>query len=50
MSSQLGHVGVNNRSIYCMSKFGLEGLTKSMAMDLGKHGITLIQLLQPKLL
>ena len=22
-----------------MSKFGLEGLTKSMVMDLGKHGI-----------
>ncbi len=39
ISSQLGHVGANNRSIYCMSKFGLEGLTKSMAMDLGKHGI-----------
>ena len=39
ISSQLGHVGADNRSIYCMSKFGLEGLTKSMAMDLGKHGI-----------
>ena len=28
-----------NRSIYCMTKFGLEGLTKAMAMDLGKYGI-----------
>ena len=37
ISSQLGHVAANNRSIYCMSKFGLEGLTKTMAMDLGKQ-------------
>ena len=24
---------------YCMAKFGIEGLTKALAMDLGKHGI-----------
>ena len=39
ISSQLGHVGAYNRSLYCTTKFGLEGLTKSMAMDLGKYGI-----------
>ncbi len=39
ISSQLGHVGAYNRSVYCMTKFGLEGLTRSMAMDLGKYGI-----------
>lgn len=39
LSSQLGHTSAYNRSIYCMSKFGLEGLNKSMAMDLGKYGI-----------
>ncbi len=39
LSSQLAHVGAFNRSIYCMTKFGLEGLTKAMAMDLGKYGI-----------
>lgn len=39
LSSQLGHIGAFNRSIYCMAKFGIEGLTKSLAMDLGKHGI-----------
>lgn len=39
ISSQLGHIGAYNRSIYCTSKFGLEGFTKSVAMDLGKFGI-----------
>ena len=39
ITSQLGHTGAFNRSIYCMSKFGLEGLNKAMALDLGKHGI-----------
>ena len=39
ISSQLGHIAAYNRSIYCMTKFGVEGLTKSLAMDLGKFGI-----------
>ena len=39
ISSQLGHTGAYNRTAYCMTKFGLEGLTKSMALDLGKYGI-----------
>ena len=39
ISSQLGHIAAYNRSIYCMTKFGLEGLTKSLAMDLGRYGI-----------
>ena len=39
ISSQLGHIAAYNRSIYCMTKFGIEGLTKSLAMDLGKYGI-----------
>lgn len=39
ISSQLGHIAAYNRSIYCMTKFGLEGLTKSLSMDLGKFGI-----------
>ncbi|MDB2515078.1 SDR family oxidoreductase [Candidatus Pelagibacter bacterium] len=39
ISSQLGHTAAYNRSAYCMTKFGLEGLTKSMALDLAKYGI-----------
>lgn len=39
MSSQMGHVGGPGRSLYCASKFALEGLTKAMALDLAPHGI-----------
>ena len=39
MSSQMGHVGGENRSVDCASKHALEGLTKAMAIDLGPHGI-----------
>ncbi|HWK97769.1 MAG TPA: glucose 1-dehydrogenase [Pseudolabrys sp.] len=39
ISSQMGHVGAPNRTIYCCSKWAIEGLTKAMAMDLAPHGI-----------
>ncbi len=39
MSSQMGHVGGPRRTLYCASKWGLEGLTKAMALDLAPHGI-----------
>ena len=39
ISSQMGHVGAPNRSVYCMTKHGLEGLTKAMAVELAPHGI-----------
>jgi len=39
MSSQMGHVGGAIRSVYNMTKFGLEGLTKGMAIDLANNNI-----------
>ena len=39
MSSQMGHVGGIIRSVYNMNKFGVEGLTKGMALDLAKYNI-----------
>lgn len=39
MGSQMGHVGGENRSLYCASKWALEGFNKSLALDLSPHGI-----------
>lgn len=39
ISSQMGHVGGPMRSVYCASKFALEGMTRAMAIELGPHGI-----------
>jgi NAD(P)-dependent dehydrogenase (short-subunit alcohol dehydrogenase family) len=39
MSSQMGQVGGPNRSLYCASKWALEGMSKSFALDLAPFGI-----------
>ena len=39
MGSQMGHVGGANRTLYCASKWGLEGFNKALALDLAAHGI-----------
>ena len=39
MSSQMGHVGGPIRSVYNMNKWGLEGLTRGMSIDLAKYNI-----------
>ena len=39
MSSQMGHVGAPNRTVYCMTKHGLEGLTKALAVELAPRKI-----------
>ncbi|MCP3729908.1 SDR family oxidoreductase [Sphingomonas sp. MG17] len=39
MGSQMGHVGGPNRSLYCASKWALEGMNKAFALDLAAHGV-----------
>jgi NAD(P)-dependent dehydrogenase (short-subunit alcohol dehydrogenase family) len=39
LGSQMGHVGGVSRSLYCASKWGLEGMSKGFALDLAAHGI-----------
>ena len=39
MGSQMGHVGGPNRSLYCGSKWALEGMNKAFALDLAAHNI-----------
>jgi NAD(P)-dependent dehydrogenase (short-subunit alcohol dehydrogenase family) len=39
IGSQMGHVGGPNRSLYCASKWALEGMSKAFAIDLAAHGI-----------
>lgn len=39
MSSQMGHVGAANRTLYCASKWAIEGFTKALAVELGPHRI-----------
>ncbi len=39
ISSQMGHVGGVDRAVYCATKHALEGMTKSMAIEWGAHGI-----------
>ena len=39
ISSIFGIVAGQNRTVYSMSKFGVEGLTKGMALDLAKYNI-----------
>ncbi|MCB8888138.1 SDR family NAD(P)-dependent oxidoreductase [Vreelandella malpeensis] len=39
MSSQMGHVGAANRSLYCASKAAVEGMTRALAVELGPRHI-----------
>jgi len=39
ISSQMGLVGGIDRSVYCATKHGVEGMTKAMAIELGPSGI-----------
>ena len=39
ITSQMGHIGSPNRTVYCMTKHAIEGLTKAMAVELAPKGI-----------
>jgi NAD(P)-dependent dehydrogenase (short-subunit alcohol dehydrogenase family) len=39
ISSQMGHIGAPERVVYCMTKHGLEGLTKALAIELAPENI-----------
>jgi NAD(P)-dependent dehydrogenase (short-subunit alcohol dehydrogenase family) len=39
VSSQMGHVGAPNRTVYCASKHAVEGMTKAMAVELAPQKI-----------
>lgn len=39
ISSQMGHVGAAGRTVYCMTKHALEGLTKALGVELAPHNI-----------
>lgn len=39
VSSQMGLVGGIDRTLYCASKFAVEGMTRAMAVEAGRHGV-----------
>ena len=39
VSSQMGHVGGVDRAVYCATKWGVEGMTRAMAIEWGPRGI-----------
>lgn len=39
VSSQMGRVGAANRSLYCASKWAMEGFSRAMAVELGSSNI-----------
>ena len=44
ITSQMGHVGAANRTVYCATKHAVEGLTKAMAVELGPRGIRVVSI------
>jgi D-threitol dehydrogenase (NAD+) len=40
LASQAGSVAIDDHVAYCASKFGIIGVTKTLALEWGRHGIT----------
>ena len=39
ITSQMGHVGAENRTVYCMTKHAIEGLTRALGVELAADNI-----------
>jgi NAD(P)-dependent dehydrogenase (short-subunit alcohol dehydrogenase family) len=39
MSSQMGHVGLPKRTVYCLTKHAIEGFTRALALEAAPFGI-----------
>jgi NAD(P)-dependent dehydrogenase (short-subunit alcohol dehydrogenase family) len=44
VSSQMGHVGAPNRTVYCATKHAVEGMTKALAVELAPRGIRVVSI------
>jgi NAD(P)-dependent dehydrogenase (short-subunit alcohol dehydrogenase family) len=44
ISSQMGHVGGLDRTVYCATKHAVEGLVKALALELAPHGIRVVSI------
>jgi NAD(P)-dependent dehydrogenase (short-subunit alcohol dehydrogenase family) len=42
ISSQMGHVGAVERTVYCATKHAVEGMVKAMALELAPSGIRVV--------
>jgi NAD(P)-dependent dehydrogenase (short-subunit alcohol dehydrogenase family) len=42
VSSQMGHVGAVNRTVYCATKHAVEGLVKALALELAPRGVRVV--------
>ena len=44
VSSQMGHVGAVQRSVYCATKHAVEGFTKALAVELAPEGMRVVSI------
>ena len=42
ITSQMGHVGARDRSVYCAAKHAVEGFTKALGVELAPRGIRVV--------
>jgi NAD(P)-dependent dehydrogenase (short-subunit alcohol dehydrogenase family) len=42
ISSQMGHVGAPERSVYCATKHAVEGMTRALAVELAPRGLRVV--------